>query len=187
MRPYALAVLTLLAACGPETTSFRTTDRGDGTDRAGPAAAAYDVRISGELVAHVHAWSTGGYIGNSDEPMTHVALEIANPRRGPVVFDGDDVSLAVFDAKGAPLPATRLVTVAPLGPAKVAIAPGTTKQLDLYFMLPVRPRVVDSMRAKWTLIADGVGSTQTTSFVRDDSGPVDPPPERPPAASAPAM
>lgn len=183
-RTLALASL-LLAACAPETTSFRPTDRVDGGERASPAAAVYDVRISGDLVANVHVWSTGGYIGTSDEPMTQVGIEIANVRSRPIVFDGDDAALAIFDASGAPLPDTRLVAIVPLGPSQVTIAPGATQQLELYFQLPVRPRVVDSMQARWSLVADGARSAQVTNFVRDDAGPVVLPPERPRRASAP--
>src|SRR5690349_21075266 len=83
MRAPSLVALFAVAACGPETTSFRTTDRGDGSERAGPPAAAYVVRDA----AQVRVWSNGGYIGSSDEPMTHVAFEIRATR--PVVFDSD--------------------------------------------------------------------------------------------------
>jgi hypothetical protein len=164
MRSIELASLVAIAACTTETTSFRPTDRGDASDRAGPLAAAYVVGSA----AQVHVWSNGGYIGSSDEPMTHVAFEIRNTSAHTVVFDGDRVGLALFDQRHAPLPAARFVTLTPIGPARVPIASGATAELDAYFLLPVRPRVVESMRLHWTLLIDDERSEQLTTFVRDD-------------------
>src|SRR6266853_738962 len=64
MRRLAVLVAAVLAggacsACGPETTSFRTTDRTD-PNRIGPPSAGYDVYVAGQLVAKVHVWSSGG-------------------------------------------------------------------------------------------------------------------------------
>jgi hypothetical protein len=174
-----IAALLVVAACGPETTSFRTTDRGDGTDRTGPPAAAYVVRMGGREVANVHVSSNGGYIGSSGEPMTHVGFEIRNSATTPVVFDSDALRLVVIDKHGAPLPPTAFTSVTPLGPAQVPIAAGATVALDAYFWLPVRPRVVDTMRVQWSLTSGDERYDQTTSFVRDDDYPViEPPPRR---------
>jgi len=177
-----LRLVTFLAitGCGPETTSFRTTDHGDGLEPAGHSAAAYVVRSSGHSVASVHVWSNGGFIGSSGEPMTHVGFEIQNTGASPIELDGDAIQLVVFDKLGAALPPAVFTVVTPLGPALVPIAPGATTPLDVYFRIPTSPRVVDTMRVQWTLRHDDVRSVQTTNFVRDDDYPVaDPPSEVP--------
>lgn len=175
MRATRVAVLVAIAACGgPETTSFRTTDRGDNTDRAGPPAAAYDVHG-----ANVHVWTNGGYIGSSDEPMTHVGFEIRNTSAQPIVFDGDALQLVAFDRNGAPLPPVAFAAITPLGPSQIAIAHDATVTFDAYFKLPVRPRVVDSMRVHWSLRAGAASHGEVTTFVRDDAFPVVDPPKPP--------
>lgn len=161
-----------LAACGPETTSFRTTDRGDGSERAGPPAATYAI---GET-AQVHVWSNGGYLSPSDEPMTHIGFEIHATR--PIVFDTDALGLALFDKYGILLPPARFVSVTPLGPSQLPIAAATTTALDAYFLLPVRPRTVGTMRVHWSLQIGDSHDEQVTTFVRDDSYPVADPPAR---------
>jgi hypothetical protein len=170
MARIAFAMI-LLAACGPETTSFRTTDRGDGKDRDGPPAAAYDVRSNGD-VASVHVWSNGGYIGNTESPMTHIGFEIENTGTESIGFDGDMLQLVIYDSRGATLPATAFVVVTPIGPALVTVAPGATQTLEAYFELPVRPRVVQSMRVRWGLRMNDARYTEYTHFVRDDEFPV---------------
>lgn len=180
MRLLHLATLLAFTGCGPETTSFRTTDQGDGLERAGHSAAAYIVRSSGRSVASVHVWSNGGYIGSSGEPMTHLGFEIQNTGASTIEFDSDAVQLVVFDKLGAALPPAVLTVVTPLGPALVPIAPGATAPLDVYFRIPTSPRVVDAMRVQWALRLGDVRSIRTTNFVRDDDYPVaDPPSEVP--------
>ncbi|MGE5185959.1 MAG: hypothetical protein ACM31C_28075, partial [Acidobacteriota bacterium] len=123
MTTLRLAALLAIVACnGSETTSFRTTDRGDNTDRPGPPAAAYDLRLAGGGLASVHVWSNGGYIGASDEPMAHIGFQIDNRGARPVVFDSESLRLLAFARDGAALPAPAFVTVTPLGPARVPVA-----------------------------------------------------------------
>lgn len=154
-----VALSLALAACGPENTSFRTIDRSD------PATSAAYYPLRG---ATVHVWSNGGYIGSSDEPMTHIGFDIRNTGVRPIVFDGDALKLAVTGKSGVPLPDSKFVTITPLGPSKVTIAPGAETQLDTYFQLGVRPRMVEGMRIRWSVD----GQSQITSFVRDDDNPV---------------
>ena len=168
MRTLRIAALCAVAACGSETTSFRTTDRGDG-ERPGAAYTIHDT-------AQVHVSSNGGYIGSSDEAMTHVGFEIRNTSKHSVVFDGEALGLALYDKYGAPLSAARFVSVTPLGPAQVPVASGATTVLDAYFLIPVRPRVVDTMRVHWTLRIDDSRDEEITTFVRDDDYPVSEPP-----------
>jgi len=163
-------VFTALAACGSETTSFRTTDKSD--PEHSPTAATYDVRRGDQLVAQVYVSSSGGYIGNSEEPMTHVGFEIRNASRGPIVFDSEALALVLFDNKGATLPAPSFTAITPLGPSQVPIAAATTVTLDGYFKIPVRPRVVAGMRIQWSLRMGDERYLQTTSFTRDDDQPV---------------
>jgi hypothetical protein len=167
-----IAAVLVVAACGPETTSFRTTDQSDG-ERDGPSAAAYSL---GNV--NVRVWSNGGYISASEEPVTHIGFEIRNAGTRPVVFDGDALDVALFDKTGAALPAARFVAVTPLGPAQVSADGKTTMMLDAYFLLPVRPRVVNMMRVHWTLKIGDTIKTEMTTFVRDDEGPVTDPPPR---------
>jgi len=152
------------AACTPETTSFRSTDRIDSSNPDVPAPAIYDLRD----VARVRVWSTGGFIGSSEDPMTQIGIQVDNVSRGPIVFDGDSAALAIFDEQGVALAEPVLTSIVPLGPSQVTIAPGASAKLDLYFKLAVRPRRVASMRARWTLIAGGERIVRSTSFVRDD-------------------
>ena len=168
-RAFLIALVTL-AACGTETTTFRTTERTDAEERPGPAAASYDVGV-GSATAIVHVWSNGGYIGNSDDPMTHVGFEIRNTSSRPLIFDSDALELVIFDSNGARLPPTRFTAVTPLGPARVPIATHATVALDAYFRLPVRPRMVDQMRVRWVVLAGDTHYIQYTSFVRDDGSP----------------
>lgn len=128
---------------------------------------------------HIDAWSNGGYIGSSDEPMTHVGFEVRNASATPVIFDSDTVTLAVFDKHGAVLPQPKFVTVTPIGPAKVTVGPGETKAFDTYFMLQVSPRTVETMRVRWMLRIGDRRIPQTSTFVRDDGYPVLEPPASP--------
>ena len=74
-------------------------------------------------------------------------------------------------------PAAKFTAVTPLGPAQVSIAAGATKTLEAYFVLPVRPRMIDAMRVRWSLKIGNTGYDQISSFTRDDDYPVlDPPP-----------
>ena len=164
------ALPIVLAACGPETTSFRTTDRSDPAESTG--AAFYQLRVGERGAATVHVWSNGGYIGTSDEPMTHVGFDIRNTGSRPIVFDEDALQLVVTGKSGVPLPATKFVTVTPLGPAQVTIAPGASSLLDAYYQLGVRPRTVEAMRVRWSIHAGADTAEQITSFVRDDDYPV---------------
>ena len=166
-----IAALCAVAACGPETTSFRTSDRGDGEQ----PGAVYELR--GTVLVRVT--SNGGYIGSSDEPMTHVGFEIRNNGSRSIVFDSDALVLTLFDKYNAPLPAARFVSVTPLGTALVPIASGTTTNLDAYFMIPVMPRVVDTMRVRWSVRVDDVRDVHITTFVRDDLYPISEPPTHP--------
>jgi hypothetical protein len=171
-RLYCIAVAIIAAGCGPETTSFRTTDKGDGSDLDHPARAAYDVGATDRRVAHIEVWSSGGYIGNADQPMTHVGFEVENTGHRTIVFDGDALSVVVFDNAGAMLPPTTFVVIAPLGPSQISVSPGATVTLDSYFKLHVRPRIVDSMRVRWSVRVDDERYDETTNFVRDDDYPV---------------
>ena len=155
------------AACGPETTSFRTTDRSD-PNHAGPPSAAYDVFLGGRLAARAHVWSSGGYLSSTGEPMAHVGFEINSATMRPVMFDGDALELIVFDDAGAKLPPTRFTTVTPLGPSLIIVPPASTVMLGAYFLLPVRPRAVESMQVRWTLRLDAEDYHQVTGFIRDD-------------------
>lgn len=172
MTQIRFAVLAaLLASCGPDTTSFRTTDKSDGEAHT-PAAAVYDVRAGARVVARVHVWSGGGYLGTNDEPMTHIGFDVENVGRQPVSFDGDALALSVFDSTGAALPAASFTTVTPIGPSQVVIAPGARATLDSYFMIPVALRVVDHMQVRWSLRIGNDRHVGTTSFTRDDEFPV---------------
>ncbi|HEY0481223.1 MAG TPA: hypothetical protein VGD37_27095 [Kofleriaceae bacterium] len=173
--PHRLAALVAVgfacAACGAEATSFRPVDRSD-PDRAGPPSAAYEVHIAGQLVAQAHAWSSGGYMSSGGEPMTHVGFRIVNRSAGPVIFDGDALELAAFDDDSTRLPATRLTSITPLGPSLIVIQPAMTTLFATYFLLPVRPRAVETMEVRWTLHAGDGEYHQITGFVRDDDAPV---------------
>ena len=161
---FAAAAAACAAACTPQTTSFRPTDRIDGSsERAGPTAAVYDLTD-----ARVHVWSTGGFIGTSDDPMTHVGIEIQNLGKRPIVFDGDAVALAIYDANGGSLPVPMLTSIVPLGPAQLEIKPATTVILDTYFKMPVPLAQVARMRVRWSLKFGDERHVDVTNFVRDD-------------------
>lgn len=178
MKRVPLAALLVLAACGPETTSFRPTDA---SDPARPGAALYAVAAG----ARVDVWSNGGYIGSTGEPMTHVGFEIRNTGAAPIVFDGDALQLIVFGAHGQALPLATFTAVTPLGPAQVSIPAGATRTLEAFFVLPVRPRAIDTMRVRWSLKIRDAAVVEMSSFTRDDDYPVleSPPPAQPTPAS----
>jgi hypothetical protein len=167
----AVAIAGATAACGPEITSFRTTDRSD-PQRIGPPSAAYEVLLGGQLAATAHVWSTGGYVSSADEPMTQVGFEIDSRASRPLTFDAEALELVVYDETGAALPATRFTAITPLGPALVTVPAASTVVLGAYFALPVRPRSVASMVARWTLRGDADEYRQVTGFVRDDDAQV---------------
>jgi hypothetical protein len=171
-----LLLLGALASCGPETTSFRTTDRSDGSERDTPPAAAYDVEVARKRTANVYVWSNGGYIGTSNEPMTHVGFEIRNRSQRPLVFDAESLQLIVYDKHGRALPRTELTVVTPIGPDKRPIAAEAAVVLDVYFTLHVRPRAVETMRVRWALEIGDERYTQWSSFTRDDEFPTYEPP-----------
>lgn len=164
MRTLALLGAFLLA-CTPDTTSsFRSTERIDSQDPELPSPAVYD--LAG--VARVRVWSTGGYIGTSDDPMTQIGIAVENTGKRPLVFDGDAASLALYDEAGALLPAPQLAVISPLGPSKITIAPGARTTLELHYKLDVKLGRVAAMTARWTLIAGKERIARTTGFVRDD-------------------
>ena len=159
----ALPILLVAAAgCTTQTTTFRSTDRVD-SSRAGPLAAVYELPD-----ARVHVWSTGGFIGTSEDPMTQVGIEIENRGKRSIVFDGDAATLAIFDGSGTALPAPILTSIVPLGPARLEIKPATSVSLDLYFKLPVPLATVSTMRAGWTLQIDDGRHVGISGFTRDD-------------------
>ena len=172
MKRVLLTSLLALAACTAETTSFRATDA---SDPSRPTAAMHAVSDG----VRVDVWSNGGYIGASDEPMTHVGFEVRNTTATQVVFDSDSLALAVFDKRGATLAPARFVAVTPLGAAKLAIGAGETKTFDAYFLIPVTPRAIETMRVRWQLWIGNRAHAQTSSFVRDDDYPVLEPPASP--------
>ncbi len=154
----------LLVACTPETTSFRSTDRIDSYDPELPSPAIYDI----EEVARVRVWSGGGYIGTSEDPMTHVGIAIDNVGTRPLVFDSTAVSLALYDEAHALLPAPELRVVVPLGPAIVTVPPGEHATFELHFKLDVRPSRVAAMTLRWSVSSRGERIARTTDFVRED-------------------
>jgi hypothetical protein len=172
----AIVIVWACGACGPETTSFRATDKTadatSDTKRPGPPAAAYDVRMADQPIAEVHVWSNGGYVSTGDEPMTHVGFEIRNASALPIVFDGDALTLTVFDRAAAALPATRVTSAEPLSPAQRTIQPGAILLLGAYFAIPIRPRAVERMVVQWALRAGDQRYLQVTRFARDDDGSV---------------
>lgn len=163
MRTIAM-LAALLIACTPDTTSFRATDRTDSSDPELPSPAIYDI----DGVARVRVWSQGGYIGTSEDPMTHVGIAIENIGKQPVLFDGDTVSLALYDETGATLPAPELRVIVPLGPTKATIAPGARATFELHFKLAVKVSRVAGMKFRWKLVAGTEPIARTTSFVRED-------------------
>jgi hypothetical protein len=172
-----LGVFTIVAvwtsgACGPETTSFRAAETTDEPNRPGPPSAAYDVAMAEQPIAQVHVWSNGGYLSISEEPMTHVGFEIRNTSAWPIQFDGDALTLTVFDNTAAALPVAEISSVEPLGPTLHSIRPGDSLLLGAYFHVPVRPRAVDTMAVQWALRADGKRYLQVTRFTRNDDAPV---------------
>jgi hypothetical protein len=166
-----LSLAVLAAACGPETTTFRTVDKGDATQRPGPPSAAYDVELAALPAAHVHLWSNGGYVSSAGDPSTHIGFEIHNLGTRPLVFDSDALELVVVDNSATAFPA-RFTALTPAGSPQIQIAPGDTMIIASYFVIPIRPRAVDSMRLRWTLRSGDQTHEQVTSFVRDDGHPV---------------
>lgn len=169
MNRLVAAIPLAFASCTPETTSFRTTDQADPSDADG---ASYRLRVGERGAARVRVWSNGGYFGTSDEPMTHVGFDIQNTGAIPLVFDVDALALAVAGKHDSPLPPPKFVTVTPLGPARIQIAPGTSSMFDSYYELGTKPSAVQKMRVRWKLSAEGSAVDQLTTFVRDDDAPV---------------
>jgi hypothetical protein len=160
----------LAAACSPETTSFRPTDR-IAPQRLGPPSTGYEVYLGGQLIARAHVWSNGGYMSSGDDPMTHVGFEINSATMRPLTFDADALELVVFGDDGQTLPPARFSSITPLGPSMVTVPPAATVMIGAYFLLPVRPRGVDSMQVRWTVRCDTDEYRQITGFVRDDDAP----------------
>lgn len=171
MKPLLAAIPLAVASCTPsETTSFRTTEQSDPSDP--DKAAHYRLRIGQHGAARVHVWSNGGYIGTSDEPMTHVGFDIHNTGAVPLIFDVDALQLSVEGDDDAALPPPKFVTVTPLGPAKIAIEPGSSSMLDSYYELRSKPTDVDKMEVRWRLAAGHEVADESTTFVRDDDAQV---------------
>ena len=161
-------VVAGVTACGPDTTSFRPTDRTD-PSHAGPPSAVYDVYLAGQLVARTHVWSNGGYLSSGDEPMTHVGFEISSTTLRALAFDADALELAAFDSDGGALPAPKLTSITPSGgPPLINVPAASTVVLGAYFALPARPRSIGSMQVRWTLRTDAEEYRQVTGLVRDD-------------------
>lgn len=154
---------SVMPSSASETTSFRPTDYVELSD-ARTAAAAYDIQD----VARVHVWSTGGFISNSDDSMTHVGIQIENIGGHGIAFDGTTFELVIFHECGAQLPNPTLTSIVPLGPCHLLIPPGTSVTFDLCFKLAVHPQLVASMRASWFILAAEERIGRTTNFVRDD-------------------
>lgn len=169
MRRILATIPLAVATCTPETTSFRTTDQ---TDPSEPdKGASYRVRIGERGAARVQVWSNGGYIGTSEEPMTHVGFDIHNTGAVPLVFDVNAMQLVVEGEHDAELPPPKFVAVTPLGPSRIAIAPGSSSMFDSYYELSTKPREVEKMEVRWKLSAGSAAIDQLTTFVRDDAAP----------------
>jgi hypothetical protein len=170
MNRLLTAIPFALASCTPDTTEFRTTDESDPSDP--ERGASYRLRVGQHGSARVQVWSYGGYVGTSDEPMTHVGFDIHNTGTQPLVFDVSDLRLAVEDAQARKLPPPKLTSVTPLGPEKIRIPPGSSAMFDSYFQLKTQPADVEKMQVRWTLSADSSEIEQHTTFVRtaDDDG-----------------
>jgi hypothetical protein len=165
MKRLLAAIPLAFGACAPETTDFRTTDQSDPSDS---DRASYRLQVGDRGAARVQVWSKGGYIGTSDEPMTHVGFDIDNTGTVPLVFDVDALHLEVAGSDDRELPTPRFVAVTPLGPAKIAIPPGTTSTFNSYFELRSHPTEVEKMEVRWKLSAGSADIDQLTSFVRED-------------------
>jgi hypothetical protein len=112
--------------------------------------------------------------------MTHVGFEVRNSGTSAILFDTDTLALTVFDKHGRTLPPTKFVTVTPLGPARITVGPGETKAFDTYYVIPVSPRTIETMRVRWMIRIGDRRVPQQSSFVRDDDYPVaEPPPPAP--------
>jgi len=104
--------------------------------------------------------------------MTPVGFEIQNTGTSSLAFDATGLSLVPFDKHGRPLPPGMFVAVTPLGPSFVPVLAGETVDLDAYFGLSVRPRVVDHMQIHWVLRSGDARHEEVTSFTRSDDYPV---------------
>jgi hypothetical protein len=166
MNRLLAAIPFAFASCTPETTEFRTTDESDPTDP--EHGAYYRLRVGPRGAARVQVWSYGGYFGTSDEPMTHIGFDIHNTGTEPLVFDVNDLRLAVEGAQARKLPAPKLTAVTPLGPEKIRIAPGSSTMFDSYFQLRSAPVAVEKMQVRWKVSAGSAEVEQLTTFVRDE-------------------
>jgi hypothetical protein len=165
----ACMLIGACTSCDPETTTFRTIEKGDDSGRPG---AAYDVRMDDLPIARVHVWSNGGYVSASDEPMTHVGFEIHNINSQTIAFDTDALKLTLFDNTAAKVPGGGIASVEPAGPSLRPIRPGTAILLGAYFMIPVHPRAVETMEIEWAMRTGDQRYLQVTRFTRDDAFPV---------------
>jgi len=164
-------LLSIASACAPETTSFRTTEKNDEPHANGVSAAAYDVAIGGDPIAHVRVWSSGGYLSTTDEPMSHAGFEIRNTGTRTILFDGDALEMIVFDGDSIARPAS-FASLIPTGALQVQVRSGATAVLGAYFSIPVRPRAVERMLVRWSLTSDEDQYAQVTNFIRDDNASV---------------
>jgi hypothetical protein len=172
MNRLLAAIPFAFASCTPETTEFRATEETDPSDP--ERGASYRIRVGQRGAACVQVWSYGGYVGTSDEPMTHVGFDIRNTGAEPLVFDVSDLRLAIQGPQGRKLPLPKLTSVTPLGPEKIRIPPGSSTRFDSYFQLTTPPAEVEKMQVRWALSAGSAETEHLTTFVRavDDDMPV---------------
>jgi hypothetical protein len=171
MRRILATIPLAVATCTPsETTQFRTTDQSDPSEP--DKGASYRLRIGERGAARVQVWSNGGYLGTSDEPMTHVGFDIHNTGAVPLEFDVNALRLAIEGEHDADLPPPKFVAITPLGPSRIAIAPGSSSMFDSYYELSTKPTEVEKMEVRWKLAAGNTSIDQLTTFVRDDDAQV---------------
>jgi hypothetical protein len=153
-----------------EITSFRPIDHLDISGARTARTPVYDIPDIPDIpgVARVHLWSTGGVIGNRNDSMIHVGIQIENIGGHGIEFDSSTFELVIFHACGAQLPTPKLTSIMPLGPTELFISPATSVTLDLYFTLAVHPQLVASMRANWFILTAAERIARTTNFVLDD-------------------
>lgn len=96
-------------------------------------------------------------------PALHLKATLANASGGePWVFDPKEQT-AIFPDKGnAPA-----MPLQPSGTGPVQVAPGESKQIDLYFKLPEESEAtVDEFDVKWSLKAGAKEISELTTFAR---------------------
>ncbi len=138
----------------------------------GHPAAAYDVQVGQEVVAHVTVWVEG--MRGDGRTYVSIASNIQNAGARKLALDTSALRMQALDRHDRPVGGQALMPTDYSGEDERLVPPASTSRFDLTFVMPrdVDPAAVAKLRVTWSLISsDGGAYVQKTDFVAEPPKP----------------